>query len=180
MIRGNITNSYFQTFYASKEESNCPLITDSIRIGKKLKENGKTNIIISQRYGKRVLINSMGDFEKIKTSDFIEIVDFDPVKNILLVMGNQEPRVNAPLHWFIFHARSEINAIIQINDLEIIEKIKKFPTTKNEYPICSIDQIKDVMKCLRKSKNVIIKNQGALFVGNSLNDVEKFVIEEIL
>jgi len=36
--------------------------------------------------------------------------------------------------------------------------------------------IKEVLKKLRDSKSVLIKNYGVIFVGNSVNDVEENIL----
>ena len=169
---------YFQTFYVSKEGSNCPLIANAIKVEKNLKENNISEIIISQRYGKRILINTLEDVEETREK-FLEIVDYDPIKKVVLAMGAKEPRTETPLHWFIHHARNEVNAVIQINDEGFASKIKKAPETEKDYSVVTLEQIKDILKQLRESKKVIIKNQGVIFVGSSIDEAEKLVLEEI-
>jgi len=169
----------FQTFYVSKENSNCPLIADALRIEKKLKERNYPNAVVSQRFGKRVLINSINDGRGEDKDNFLEIVDYDPIKKVLLAMGPKEAKLETPLHWFIHHARNEIHAAVQINDVELSNRLKKTPKTEKEYSIVTIEQIKEVLKHLRNSKKVVIKNQGVLFVGSDINEVEKLILEEI-
>jgi len=183
MIRGNLN---FQTFYTSKEESNCPLITEIIRIGKKIEKKGLakdiSSLIISLRYGRRMIINTDHDnISRIKREEILEIVDYDPVKKILLAIGPTQPKAETPVHWMIHHARDEINAVIQLNSEEIIEKIKdRIPSTNQEQITGSFEMIKEVLKALRDSKSVIIKNQGVLFVGNSIKDVEEQVFKNLI
>ena len=130
MINKDLQNLGFQTFFVSKEESNCPLITDVVRFSKKYKEldflQYITTVVISLGYGKRVLINgSKTNFGNINREDFLEIVDYDPVKKILLVIGANEPHIETPIHWIIQHARKDINAIMESNDDKLNEKILK-------------------------------------------------------
>ena len=183
MIISNLPNLNFQTFYVSKEESNCPLIPEIVKIGKNFKElnllNQINEIVISLRYSKWVLINADDcDFGEIKKEDFLEIVDYDPIKKILLTMGPKRSRIETPVHWLIHHARDEINAVIQINDEYSGAKLgKKIPVTEKEYPSGTLEQTKEILKKLRNSKRVIIKNQGVLFVGNSIKEVEEIVLK---
>jgi ribulose-5-phosphate 4-epimerase/fuculose-1-phosphate aldolase len=183
MIKGGFPGINFQTFYVSKEISNCPLIGEIVRIGKKFKDKGiiedQTDTTISLSYGKRVLINANeNNFKEIKQEDFLEIVDYDPLKRVILTMGPGEPRFETPVHWLIHHARDEVNAVIQINNLEIAKRFEnKIPTTEKEYPIGSLEQAKEVLKNLRDSKKVIIKNLGILFVGDSIQEVEGLVLK---
>jgi len=173
----------FQTFYASKENSLCPQIPELVKIGKTfVTKNLLDNIsetVISLRYGRRVLINSdNSNIGELQQEDFLEIVDYDPLRNVLLVMGTKEPRIESPSHWLIHHARDEVKAIIQINSKRLIEKFeKKFPITEKEYPNGTLDQVKEILLKLRNSKIVVIKNQGLLFVGNNMKEVEDLVIK---
>ena len=62
MIEHKIPDFSFQTFYASREVSNCPLISEIIRVIKRFEKinllNDNIDISISMKYGKRVLINA--------------------------------------------------------------------------------------------------------------------------
>ena len=183
MIQDKSPNFVFQTFYVSKEVCNCPLISEIIKANKELKAidslKDATDISISMKYGKRVLINAKNiDSNNINTDDFLEIVDYDPLKKVLLIMGSKEPRIETPIHWLIHHARDEVKAIIQIDNDQIIEKInKKFPITEKEYQKGTLEQAKEILFLLRDSKIVVIKKQGVIFVGDSMKDVEDSIIK---
>jgi ribulose-5-phosphate 4-epimerase/fuculose-1-phosphate aldolase len=183
MIENKIPNFKFQTFYASREVSNCPLISDIIRVIKRFEKVDllieNIEISISMKYGKRVLINAKNiDFNKLNTDDFLEIVDYDPLKKVILLMGPKEPKIETPIHWLIHHAREEVKAIIQIDNEKFIEHInKKLPITDGTYQKGSLEQAKEILFKLRKSKVVVIKNQGLIFVGESMIDVEDSVIK---
>lgn len=174
-----------QTFYLSKEQINSPFIREIIDTAKKLKKSisskDSTEITISMRNGKRLLINAKNsDIKELKNNDFLEIVDYDPLKNFILLIGPKEPKSETPIHWIIHNAREDVNATIQINSTKISEKlIGKMPSTEKEYPPNTLDHIKSVLKCLRESKKVIIKNQGILFVGRSLKETEQSVLETL-
>jgi ribulose-5-phosphate 4-epimerase/fuculose-1-phosphate aldolase len=182
MIRGNLN---FQTFYTSKEESNCPLITEIVRIGKKIEKKNISkdveSLIVSLRYGRRMIIN--GNYKEIggiRRGEILEIVDYDPVKKILLTIGPIQPRSETPIHWMIHHARNEVNAVIQINGEKIIEKMSgKIQSTEKEQIPGSFESIKEVLKVLRDSKSVLTKNQGVLFVGENIKEVEEQVFKNI-
>jgi len=183
MKQWDLPNFNFQTFYVSKEESNCLLISEIIKISKKIKEldffEKIDQIIISLRYIKRVLINAnKSNFKDIKQEDFLEVVDYDPLKKVILLIGPKEPRIETPIHWMIHNSRTEINVIIQINDKTLAEKLeKKFPTTEKDYPAGTLEQTKEILKVLRDSKIVIIKNQGVLFVENNTKNIEELFIK---
>ncbi len=180
---GSLPNLNFQTFYVSKEESNCPLISIVVKFCKKFKDlnmlDNVIEIVISLRYGKRILITTdISDFQNLMKEDFLEIVDYDPVKKILLIIGPKAPRIETPVHWFIHHARDEINVVTQMNDKNIGKRLgKKIPVTEKEYPSGTIEQTKEILKKLRDSKIVLIKNQGVLFVGGNIKEVEEIILK---
>lgn len=172
MINKALNTTSFQTLHLSKEHSTCPLITDIINFIKK--SDLINNFTISHRFGKRVLINSKTtNFKKIDKENFVELVDYDPFKKILLLIGKEEPCIESPLHWYIHHARNDVNVVLLIKDKKYFEnKIGKNPTIDNNYPLWTIEQIKEILGALKNSKIIVIKNTGVLFVGDSLKKIE--------
>ena len=182
MMNNQVYPNYgFQTFYVTREICKCPLIPEIIKVNKKLKTidllKNISEISISMKYGKRMLINvKNSDFFNINTEDFLEIIDYNPFKKLLLVMGTKEPRIETPVHWIIHNARDEVKAIIQIDDKQIAGKLENIiPKTEVEYPNGTLEQAKEILLKLRDSKKVVIKNHGVIFVGNGLKVVEDIV-----
>ncbi len=177
------TNQDFQTFFISRELSNCPLIKDVLTTIKKIEEKkitGKNHTgVISVSYGKRVLINAADtNLKNVSKESLLEIVDYDPVKKNLLVIGIKEPHVETPVHWLIHHARDDVNAIIQLSDRELAKNFsKKLPVTEKEYPPGTLNLAKEVLKKLRTSKSIVLKNNGILFTGYNLKEVEKLIFD---
>lgn len=171
MINNTFNTTNFQTLYLSKEPSTCFLTTDIINFIKKL--GNIDNLTISHRFGKRVLINSKNtDFKKINRENFVELVDYDPFKKILLLIGKEEACLESPLHWYIHHARNDVNAVLLIKNKKYSEKkIEKKPVVDDKYPLWTIEEIKEILGALKDSKTVVIKNTGVLFAGNSLKEV---------
>ena len=186
MIGGKLPNTAFQTFYTSREESNCPLLPEFVKFGKKVKDSGLskniTSAVISVRYGKRMIINTdYSNIDKITRGEILEIVDYDPVKKVLLTMGPKQPKIETPVHWMVHHARNEVNAVVQLTGENIIRIAEgKIPSTDNEHPVGSFEMIKEVLKELGNSKSVLIKNHGVLFVGQNLNELEDEVFKKLI
>ena len=182
MIDRNLSSPGFRTFFVSNEQSNCSLLSEIIRVGKKFEEinllEGAMGVI-SLAYGKRVLINSSTiDLGVLKREDILEIVDYNPVKKIVLAIGQKEPNAETPVHWLIHRTRNDVNAIIQLNGEKNLEKISKnLPVTEKEYPPGTFELTKEVLKTLKTGKRVVIKNRGILFVGTSLKEVEDLVLK---
>ena len=142
-----------------------------------LKIDGEVSI--STAYGKRILINrSNVKLNELQQEDIVELVDYDPIRNILLTIGKHEPCPEAPVHWIIQNARHDIHALVLVESKSISEKIsKKIPITENKVPPGTIEYAKEALKALQKGKQIQIKNNGVLFAGADLKEIEKSFLE---
>jgi len=109
----------------------------------------------------------------LKQQDIVEIVDYDPIKNIVLAIGKQYPCVETPVHWIIQSARHDIFAIVEVASKHLFDQLKKvLPVTDEETSCGTIERAKSILKTLQKGKNVLIKNEGVIFVGFNLKEIE--------
>ena len=134
-----INNKLFQTIKISNEISNYTLIPTIIQfiynLNKKLNFKMDEDIIISIKHGKRIVINCKNsDLNNMKPEDFIEIVDYNPVKKIFLSIGPNHPDFYMTFHWLVQNARKEINILVQLKSNLLINKINK-NNFKNEKQI---------------------------------------------
>lgn len=105
-----------QFFRLSKERVRCPLIPEVVKLSKKLNRKRGT---ISVRYGKRMLSSPIGE-------GFVEVVDYDPVRNNLLFIGEEEPSVVSAIHWIILEAMEEINVIVHLHsDSKVADPLER-------------------------------------------------------
>ena len=171
----NITNTHFQTFYVSNETSNNPIIPLIQKTFKELKEQKileKNNAIISHNYGRRIIINT-NNFQNPDIDDFLEIVDYDPVKKVLLAIGSKKPDVETPIHWIIQHAKNDVNVVFQIKGEQIIKKFgKKIPYINIKKSSDSLDVAKEILQKLRTSNSnyIMIPDNGIFITGKTIND----------
>jgi len=174
MTEKDLSIPVFQTFYVSKENSMSPLLVELIRFGKKLKDYSLTKenkISLSISFGKRLLINSENaDVLNLFSEDIVEVVDYDPIKKIVLAMGKFEPCIDTPVHWIVQNAREDIHAIVQFSSKK---QIKNFPCTDSEKSVGTLDLAKEILKTLRTSKCINIKNYGLIFVGFNYKEIEE-------
>jgi hypothetical protein len=148
-----------------------------IKLGKRLEEVGLADNeagIVSLDYGKRLLINAKNvDLKKMTQHDVVEIVDYDPLKNVMMVIGTKDPCIETPVHWIIQKARRDINALLQVNSITLFEKLKgTLPTTEKETQPTNLDRAKEILKTLRTGKTILIKNEGILFGGISIQEIQ--------
>jgi len=144
----------FETFFLGKEKIKNPLVGKMISAGKKIGDKGTSSI--SMRYGNRIIITSKNSsLLSLTENDFVEVVDYDTVRNIALVIGMNEPSSAAALHWLIYR-RDEINAIISVFDENMSET--------------DFDVAMEALKLLRNSNCIKLKNYGHVSVGKNIEE----------
>jgi methanogenic corrinoid protein MtbC1 len=108
----------------------------------------------------------------MKPEDFIEIVDYNPVKKIFLSIGPNNPDFNMTFHWLVQNARKEINILVQLKSNLLINKIIN-NNFKNEKQIKenSIEIVKDILIKLRKNNSIYLENYGIFVIGTVAGDL---------
>lgn len=165
-----------QTLFVSRETSNCPLIAEMIKLGQSLQHLGLTDKetgVISLDYGKRLLINAKHiDIKKMTHQDVVEIVDYDALKNVMMVIGPKDPSLATPVHWIIQKARHDINALLQINSPNLYERFQKtLPVTEKETQPDSLERAKDILTTMRNGKTILLKNEGMILAGINIKEI---------
>lgn len=176
-----IDNKLFQSIKISNEISNFILIPNIIQLinnlNKKLNFKVDEDIIISIKFGKRIVINCKNsNLKHIKPEDFIEIVDYNPVKKIFLSIGPNQPDFDMTFHWLVQNARKEINILVQLKSNLLINNIK-YNNLKNEKQINdkAIEIAKDILIKFRTDNPIYLEKYGLFVIGNSFNDIEKII-----
>ncbi len=172
----------FQLFTLSKEESNCPLIPQLIHFGKILNQSesmtGNIKVTMSSGFGKRVVINTTDvPINRLTRSDFIEIIDFDPIRNILLIIGSKPPHEITPLHWIIHHAKPEIISIVMLLDGT---NSLRFPTTISQTireGNTILETAKTILKTLQKKQIILVESKGVIITGNSFKQIKETIYQ---
>jgi len=180
MNEEKLSHILFQTFFVSRETSISPMIVDIIKFGKKLEELKlkESKYSISLSYGKRLLINARDvDIKQMKQQDIVEIVDCDPIKNIVLAIGKKYPCIETPVHWIVQKARHDVNAIVEITSKKLYQVCCDHLPIIAKTPCGTIDRAKAVLKTLRDSKNICIQDEGILLVGVHLKEIEDSLVK---
>jgi hypothetical protein len=176
----------FQTFFASKETCNSQLADEIIGFTQYLDDkkiiNEESSGSISIGTSSRILINGEGvNLTRLTKEGIVEVVDYDPVKNIILAVGRIEPCTQTPVHWMIHRARCDVHAAAMIRSEKLMGYFenKDVPVTQREYPPGSFELVKEVLKTLKTSRIIRVINNGVLIVGISLKEIES-VLDNIV
>jgi len=172
-------------FTLSSEESNCPFIPQICELGIHLhqllfKEKSECDALMSMSYGKRVIINTPSHpINHLSKDAFIEIVEYDPINNILLYIGPTKPHFLTPLHWLIHHAKPQMTALVFIETME--QKIqlpqKLYETVPRGRTI--LDTSKTVLKSLQKKPIIHIQETGVLITGETIEMIKERIFQDM-
>ena len=163
----------------AQEPSACPLIPEIVKTCRTIATipslTNSTTMIVSMRYGKRLLIT--GELRKpmeLTSNDFLEIVDVDPVKQIAIVIGLLPPPECTSLHWLLQQARRDINVTLQCMDIKPPSTlVGSLPRTESLDSLGYLDLAKTVLPALQDHNTILINSQGMLTIHKSLADVEQ-------
>jgi hypothetical protein len=169
-----------QTFVITRETSNCPLITDMTRLGARCTELGipdHDQVILSYDYGRRLLVTAEhADAKTLHQEDVVEIADYNPLKDILMIIGPKNPTTEAPVQWMIQKARHDINITLQINNPQLCDTLPPtIPRAPDPLPTATIDKAKAILKTLHDSPIIRLPNIGVLIIGVNAKVIEDLI-----
>ena|SRR3989338_4229507 len=178
-------SKFFTKFTSKNKIIDSELIKDIITAGKKLSKYGLTPSIagnISVRYKKGMLIKAGGSrLGKLKKGDIVQVTDYIANKNTVYASGPKEPSSETPTHWLIYKKFNDINAIVHAHDKTILDNQKlakrmgiKF--TDKEEPYGTSKLARQVVKALKNSNYLIIKNHGSIAAGKNLKDAMNLIL----
>jgi hypothetical protein len=134
---------------------------------------------ISLRTGTGFIINTDNIGTSEDTPDeLVEVIDYDPVRNNMMVIGNEPPVLDAIVHWFIYRGFQNINHILILNEPKIIEKYRQKEHVEFVYEdnLISVDLAMRILKQVKESKIVILSGSvvsGLILCGDTLDEVLK-------
>jgi ribulose-5-phosphate 4-epimerase/fuculose-1-phosphate aldolase len=125
----------------------------------------------SVRSEKKFYVSSGPEVKGImKSADFVEIVDYDPVRNSALALGSLRPSSDLPLHWFVYRTFPHINGILII-DLALADKVIDklgIESTLREIKVLRPDVVMEMLPLFRNRTCVNLNDKGMVFIESSL------------
>ena len=167
-------------FYASKEQTHCPQIPELIRIGKWFENYMKCKhiqleVFVSRSFGKRVLINTPPkNITNASIEDFVEIIDFDPVRNTMLLIGQKQPSRTSAIHWYIHNTLSIDGYLLEMIDQQQQGTWKKiYPNVKNAHSI--VDTIKNILHQIKKNQIIALDTKSVFILLKDIKELDKII-----
>lgn len=103
-------------------------------------------------------------------NDFVEVSDCNFYKNEVRYLGNKLPSSETLLHFLIYRNYPKINAVFYGHSAKVVENaiMLRIPHIKYEVPYESTEIIETVLGILENHKFIIIKNNGFLALGETI------------
>ena len=109
--------------FLSGEASASPAVEPLLEAARRLSGLGAGSGTLAARNGPRVTTHAAVPFELLSPQDFVEVADYDPHLDRLMVLGSRAPHPHAGLQQLVFRAKKEVGALFMIEASAIAETL---------------------------------------------------------
>jgi len=128
-----------------------------------------------------ITASQMGYDKELPEDGFVLVKDCDFEKGIITAVGAREPSSESMMHFAIYRAYPEVQAILHGHSPEILANSKKLnlvETLKKE-PYGTAALAQSVIKVLNESNFVVMKGHGFVAVGKTLNEAGQLATSKV-
>lgn len=133
--------------FLSGEASASPAVEPLLEGARKLVALGAGAGVLAARNGPRVTTHAGVPLELLSPADFLEIADYDPHLDRLMVLGSRAPHPHAGLVHLIFRAKKEVGALVMLEGVRVEAPEAKKGRTTLEHALA-------ILEALRSSDHV--------------------------
>ena len=116
--------------FLSGEASASPAVEPLLAGARRLAEAGFGGGAVSARNGLRTTTHANLPFEMLTPQDFLEVADYDPHLDRLLVIGKRDPQPHAGVHALVLRAKREVHALVMVDAAAARERLAGLPGAK--------------------------------------------------
>lgn len=113
--------------FLSGEASASPAVEPLLAAARRLAALGFGSGTLAARNGPRVTTHASVPLELLTSQDFLEVADYDPHLDRLMLLGSRAPHAHAGLLHLVFRAKKEVGALFLVEAPAVLEKL---PTAK--------------------------------------------------
>ncbi|HUR70087.1 MAG TPA: hypothetical protein VM370_12650 [Candidatus Thermoplasmatota archaeon] len=100
--------------FLSGEASASPAVEPLLEGARRLAALGHGAGALCARNGPRMTTHAALPFDLLTPADFVEVADYDPHLDRLMLLGSRPPQPHAGMHALVFRAKKEIGALVQL------------------------------------------------------------------
>lgn len=109
--------------FLSGEASASPAVEPLLEGARRLAGQGFGNGIVAARNGPRVTTHAALPLEVLGPQDFLEVADYDPHLDRLMMLGSRAPHPHAGLVHLVFRAKKEIGALVMLDAPDVAARL---------------------------------------------------------
>ncbi len=113
--------------------------------------------------------------DRLEDDCFVMVVGVELEKRLVRVYGTREPSSETLLHYAIYTARADVNAVFHGHALP--DTKLNIPTTRKEAPYGSVGLVDLVLEILEHNSFIIMKNHGFISLNSSLEKTGSYCLE---
>jgi len=119
--------------------------------------------------------------ENLSSDCFVYVKNYDEKSNTVYVEGSRQPSSEAVMHFLIYKARKEINAVFHGHNDVIIMNAEKlgFPVTEREYEPGTIALANEALKVLGNKNLIVLKNHGFVSLGRTMKEAGELALAAV-
>ena len=164
----NYVGVKFEVVYLPKEKVSDPRILELIKTGRELARSGfcpGNSGNLSFRYALGFVTTRAGsELRSLFPEDFVLVTDVNVMKGKVYVAGKAEPSSEAIMHFLIYKARPDVNAILHAHALHLKNAVE----TKKAYPYATLEFANSAVEALKDHDLVVLKDHGFVSVGETI------------
>jgi ribulose-5-phosphate 4-epimerase/fuculose-1-phosphate aldolase len=174
----------FNTIFVSDEIPSDAKIEELKEWCERFQRNGLTpeiegnytgNLSFRSEEGFIITASGLKNKENLNNDCFVYVKSYDEKSNTVYVEGKRQPSSEAVMHFLIYKAREEVNAIFHGHNDAIIANAEKLrlSITEREHEPGSIELANEVLRVLGDNNLIVIKNHGFISLGKTMKEAGK-------
>ena len=136
------------------------------------------NLSFRSEEGFVITASGLKSKENLSDDCFVYVKSYDEQSNTVYIEGKRRPSSEAVMHFLIYKAREEINAIFHGHHDAIIANAEKLklPITEREHEAGSIELADEVLRALGDKNLIVIKNHGFISLGKTMKEAGELAL----
>jgi L-fuculose-phosphate aldolase len=123
--------------------------------------------------------SQVGWKDSLANDMFVTVHGCDMEKGIVSASGTRDPSSESMLHFAIYRARMDVQAVFHGHSREILQCVNKLnlPETRDKAPYGSSELVRSVMEVLGNADFVLIRKHGFVSLGATMKEAGERAVE---
>ena len=115
---------------------------------------------------------------KLSAQNFVYVSECNYEDFLVTATGAKAPSSETPIHWALYNARPEIQAIFHGHDQSILDAADtiNIPVTSQEQEYGSLELVKEVL-ALKQHNFFVMRNHGFISLGKTMNEAGNLALD---